>query len=586
MKKSFEKSLFTPLIVGNALVFLVFAIISYAIIEKSFSKSIKEQVSTSASIFTDSIREDLVMGLEREVYKKCKSFAMNKNVKSIKVSTPANDRVCSISNKDPRSDLSITRSVYFDEEEDSSAAQVTINFANNINQRFIISSMTVLALSFLVLIFLLSKAGRIFIRQKFKPISELATALSTKNTSVLKDISKNLPKDPEIELEQLYKGVEKHAFMVEKYQGELVESAKAKTINEIYAGLVHDLKSPLTGITMIAHDEKHDPVTREMLLRSVDKVYAQIDELLSLDCDLEGNFQEKSVIDAASTLKRNIEIKKYALESSGKCKINYKKVGKGPFDIAVSTLFFTRAMSNLVQNAIEATEKSGRPPVIDIIIKRSDKNIVIKVKDNGIGIKEKNISSLGRKGVTYNKENGTGLGLYQVNKMLELHDGQMDISSIEGVGTEIKVTIPAFTKVDPIFNLIIENQDQVITILDDDDLVHSTWKEIFRRDKIKNSIKYFNSPKKFEDWAKDNQDLVNSGIALFDYDLKSSQSGLDVLSKYTLKNTNMVTGESSNSSVIKRCQELNINLIPKERMAEIKFSSQKYNSAPEQAPSA
>ena len=68
-----------------------------------------------------------------------------------------------------------------------------------------------------------------------------------------------------------------------------------------------------------------------------------------------------------------------------------------------------------------------------------------------------------------------------------------------------------------------------------------------------------------------NQDSIKDGIALFDYDLKEQATGLDVVTRYSFKNTNLITGESSKASVIKRCKDLHVNLIPKEKIAKVNF---------------
>lgn len=570
-KRSFEQSLFTPLIVGNVFVFLVFALISYAIIEKSFSKSIREQIATSASVFTDTVRDDLVQGFPAEVLKKCKSFLKNENVLGIYITTKKGEKICGKNDINKASGITENLAVYFDEDENEMAAKLEIVFASSSNRKFIVSALSILALSFLGLLLILTKVGRIFIRNTFKPISDLAEALSTKNTRYLQNVSCDLNDNPETELKQLYEGVEKHARMVENFQTELVESAKAKTINEIYAGLVHDLKSPLSGITYMAEEEHLDPLMSDMLKRSVDRIYAQIDELLSVDLQSSEPLKE-TIIDAGSILKRSIEIKKYALESSGKSKINFIKKNSGPFNISVPALFFTRSMSNIIQNAIEATENINKKAEISIFIEKTDENVVITVKDNGAGISEANIPTLGRKGVTYNKEKGTGLGLYQVNKMLKDYNGEMSIESLENVGTEVKISLPFVQGLKPDYNIKLHSNTQSIIVLDDDDLIHDTWKDILKNKNIVNPVYYFKTSIDLKKWVSVNPEVATSSVALFDYNLKSDTTGLDVLLTNSFKSKNLITGESSRTDIQKKCLEQKINLIPKEDLSKIKFS--------------
>ena len=72
--------------------------------------------------------------------------------------------------------------------------------------------------------------------------------------------------------------------------------------------------------------------------------------------------------------------------------------------------------------------------------------MVIIVKDNGIGIKEKDIDKIfqvfySSKGYV-TREKGTGLGLSITKKIIEKYDGKIEISSDYGKGTTFKITFP------------------------------------------------------------------------------------------------------------------------------------------------
>jgi two-component system, OmpR family, phosphate regulon sensor histidine kinase PhoR len=100
---------------------------------------------------------------------------------------------------------------------------------------------------------------------------------------------------------------------------------------------------------------------------------------------------------------------------------------------------------NLVENAVKYCVK---PPHIIIELKNGDNEFYsIMVKDNGVGIEEKNLKFLFKKFYrvpTGNVHNvaGFGLGLNFVKKVVDAHEGRIQIQSVVGIGSEFKLLLP------------------------------------------------------------------------------------------------------------------------------------------------
>lgn len=113
-----------------------------------------------------------------------------------------------------------------------------------------------------------------------------------------------------------------------------------------------------------------------------------------------------------------------------------------------------RVMFNLLSNAVKFTEKNGE---IFVKIFLKDKMINISVKDTGRGISKDKIDSIFNKFVQAGKSliknnEGTGLGLYIVKSIIEMHGGNIFVKSTVGKGSEF------------IFNLpIIESNEEVLS---------------------------------------------------------------------------------------------------------------------------
>ncbi len=99
-----------------------------------------------------------------------------------------------------------------------------------------------------------------------------------------------------------------------------------------------------------------------------------------------------------------------------------------------------RILTNIVYNAIKYTEENGN---VTIILKYDEKNAIIVVDDDGIGIPEEKISSLF---VKYEKvdndSEGLGIGLYIANEMAKMLGGEIKVESIFGKGSKFTFTLP------------------------------------------------------------------------------------------------------------------------------------------------
>lgn len=122
-------------------------------------------------------------------------------------------------------------------------------------------------------------------------------------------------------------------------------------------------------------------------------------------------------------------------------------IKNGPTMIAVDKRKVTLIIENIVDNAIKFT-KSGW---VSIEWGLKDYAIHITIKDSGIGIPEDKIQLIFEKHhqlqdpITSHHE-GRGLGLYYVNRMLEVIQGEVQVSSKQGIGTAFNIQIP-FTDV-------------------------------------------------------------------------------------------------------------------------------------------
>ena len=113
-------------------------------------------------------------------------------------------------------------------------------------------------------------------------------------------------------------------------------------------------------------------------------------------------------------------------------------------DIWIDKSQFDRVFINLIGNAVKFTPAQG---TINVTAQRINNDILIKISDTGIGIKEEDLSKIFNE--FYRVENpinqnvkGTGLGLTLARKIIEAHGGKIWVTSKLNEGTTFHFTLP------------------------------------------------------------------------------------------------------------------------------------------------
>ena len=111
-------------------------------------------------------------------------------------------------------------------------------------------------------------------------------------------------------------------------------------------------------------------------------------------------------------------------------------------EIKADLVEMKRAIINLLSNAIKFNKIGG-----NVKIKTIENNLMCKVliEDTGIGMDEEKILHIFDKYVSYAKKFrrlGTGLGLYVTKKIINAHNGEIEVNSIKNKGSIFTITIP------------------------------------------------------------------------------------------------------------------------------------------------
>lgn len=115
-----------------------------------------------------------------------------------------------------------------------------------------------------------------------------------------------------------------------------------------------------------------------------------------------------------------------------------------PINISCNVDSLHRVFENLIDNAIKYTPHGGK---VDITVTECPTSVAVDVIDNGIGIPSEEIGKLFSEffrasNAKETQIEGTGLGLSIVKRIIDNHNGTINVSSVEGVGTTFTVVLP------------------------------------------------------------------------------------------------------------------------------------------------
>lgn len=220
------------------------------------------------------------------------------------------------------------------------------------------------------------------------------------------------------------------------------------TTNEFVNNLTHELKTPVFSIgvaTKILEEngQKENQKIASIIRMQVDKLKNQIDKVLELGI-IEGkkNFLDRKVIDVKPLLEDIIDNFGAIAALSN---IDFRSQLTGDSFLVNGDLYhLENAINSLIENA---RKYSGNSPVIELLAYKSSKKLIIKVKDNGIGIEEHELKKIFEKYYRVSQGDlhavkGYGLGLNYVKRIVHLHKGKIEVESIVNEGSTFILKIP------------------------------------------------------------------------------------------------------------------------------------------------
>lgn len=225
-------------------------------------------------------------------------------------------------------------------------------------------------------------------------------------------------------------------------QTSTVRSEKQASIDELSATIAHEIRNPVAAAKSLVQQMGEDPRSvenveyAEVALGELDRVERSISHLL--------RYAKEEDLDFAPTNLANVVDE--ALKEM-RAKLDAARVAVARNYITGPTIVgdagkLRQVFANIFDNAIDAFPAEMAERRIDLFVENGVlERARVRVKDNGAGIPPEKIDRIFNPFFT-TKESGTGLGMAISKKIVEAHDGTIDVLSEPGKGAEFVVTLP------------------------------------------------------------------------------------------------------------------------------------------------
>ena len=347
------------------------------------------------------------------------------------------------------------------------------------------------------------------------------------------------------------------------------ELRQSRAQTEFARQVGHDIRSPLAALNMVVGMMKDVPEERRLIIRNATQRINDIannlldrgkSKNLSTSMDVKTDAASSQVVMLSSLVDSIVSEKRVQYRERQDIDIQVDLSESYGLFSQVDAQAFARALSNLIDNSVEAFGTGAGNVLVTMMPKDSFNRII--VSDNGNGISPEILEQLGTMGVSFGKNSGSGLGLYQARSAVKSAGGSLSISSEVGRGTSVTLDLPKVSVPSWFIGRLEVSAGTEFVSVDDDQTVHQIWRNRLRGIL---SIKHraFTSISQFEEWYKANASSSFKLAMDFEF-LGQSESGLQAIERMNLGHKAMlVSSRAEDHNIQLKASMLGLKVLPK-----------------------
>lgn len=226
-------------------------------------------------------------------------------------------------------------------------------------------------------------------------------------------------------------------------QERLSHHQRLMAMGRMVASLAHQVRTPVSTALLYADHLQQQDLAEDKKIRFAGKIKQQLKHIEAQVRDMlifaRGSAPLNQIMSAEELCQRLHELAEQTLLQK-RARIDVDCRCQGGF-IQCHFDSLLGAVSNLINNGIEAAEIAGTRPAIELCIQPEGENLRISVVDNGPGISPELITRLTEPFYT-TKTNGTGLGLSVVQAVVRAHHGTLTINNGPEQGAVFSLNLP------------------------------------------------------------------------------------------------------------------------------------------------
>lgn len=216
---------------------------------------------------------------------------------------------------------------------------------------------------------------------------------------------------------------------------------RLKELGEMAASVAHEIRNPLGGIkgfaSLLQRDLKNQPHLQQMaayIIEGTENLNRLVTNVLNYARPIQLNLETVDLVPMMLDLLTSVR-----MDTKLSRGVEYElKVDADSVIVKVDSYLLRSVLLNLVVNAVQAMPEGGS---ITFSVLRDAINAILEVSDTGIGIPEENLDKIFAPFYT-TKADGNGFGLTESLKIIQAHNGALEVRSKVGVGTTFTVKVP------------------------------------------------------------------------------------------------------------------------------------------------